>query len=107
MLATMLRQYGVMVGVADQTVDDPEMMALLREALIEDWREQIARQGLAPADEPIVETDANFAYGWPLRTPDGEPILGDDGEQLVDHIKLIMRVRGPVEQVITYPSQTT
>jgi hypothetical protein len=81
--------------ISDALMDDDDAMAFPRQDAIARWPEMVAERGYTPAGEPTVSLDVLISYGWPLFDGD-EPMLGDDGEQLIDHTKAVLSVTGPV-----------
>ena len=87
-------KYGIVQPVLDVVADDPDALAATREATILRWRTVIDAYGYRIIAEPVITEDINISYGHPLYDTDGEPILGDDGEQLTEHTKQYVSVHG-------------
>ena len=88
-------KYVVMQPVFDSHADDPDVMAAIRESTIIQWRERVASEGGTVVTEPTVRSDANVMYGQRVFIGD-EPLLDDDGEQIIDHTKEFLMVTGLV-----------
>jgi len=86
-------KYALLQPISDRIIDNQEVMTVIRESTVIRWHEIIAAEGWNVVAEPVVRSEANIGYGWPLYDGD-EPILGDDGEQLTDHTKEILSVIG-------------
>src|SRR6266550_614904 len=67
-------KYGLMQPISDRIAEDPDVMTVMREATVERWREVIAAEGWVITAEPVLRSDINIGYGWPLHDGD-EPIF--------------------------------
>jgi len=86
-------KYALIQPISDKIIDDPDAMAATREMTVIRWHEIITAEGWEIIAEPVVRSEVNIGYGWPLYNGD-DPILGDDGEQLTDHTKEVLSVIG-------------
>jgi hypothetical protein len=89
-------RFAMMYPVYDTAADDPILLEMLESHVRgTGWDGFVERAGGTPYSRPdSVEHVLNHHYGLVLKDDDGTPILGEDGQPLVDRIRLHLVARG-------------
>jgi hypothetical protein len=95
----MAERFKMAMPVMDHAAEDDEMLDFA-EALVrgEGWRECVEQAGGRPVGEPEVSREPNPSYGMVVYGNDDRPVLNDEGEPIVDHIKLFIVASGWAER---------
>lgn len=92
-------RFVTMTPVFDSLADDElALVEVENMARTTDWEEAVTRAGGRSLGEPTVTREPNPNYGRTLVDGMGIPVLGEDGEPLVDHVKLHVFARGWAER---------
>jgi hypothetical protein len=93
----MSEPYRMVVPVSDVLADDgPALADLEAKAVGAYWIESVTQAGGESVDwnEPESSHQENLHYLMPITGPDGEDVLGEDGEPVLDHTKFFIHVSG-------------
>lgn len=86
-------QFVMMTPVYAALAEDEAALADLEEhARTVDWEEAVTSSGGRVLGEPVVTREPNPNYGRTL------PVCTEDGEPLIDHVKLYLFARGWAER---------
>lgn len=98
MVGVSVEKFVAMTPIYDTLAEDEQALAEVETfARTVGWEDALARADGRPTTEPDITREPNPNYGR-LLVVNGAPVCGEDGEPLVDHVKLYLFARGWAER---------